>query len=84
MNGFEQALKQACAAVGLDADGARLLRLGSNAVYHLKGLVIARVSRPGSDIVPVRRSVAVARCCRHSGPPPAPDVGQGAGGGRVG
>jgi aminoglycoside phosphotransferase (APT) family kinase protein len=61
MNGFQQALKQACAAAGLDADGARLLRLGSNAVYHLKAPVIARVSRPGSDIVPVRRSVAVAR-----------------------
>jgi aminoglycoside phosphotransferase (APT) family kinase protein len=61
MNDFQQALEQACAAVGLDADGARLLRLGSNAVYHLKAPVIVRVSRPGVDIEPVRRSVAVAR-----------------------
>lgn len=61
MNDFQQALEQACATVGLDADGARLLRLGSNAVYHLKAPVIARISRPGVDITPVRRSVAVAR-----------------------
>jgi thiamine kinase-like enzyme len=55
------ALEQACAAVGLDAHGARLLRLGSNAVYHLKVPVIARISRPGTDIDHVRRTVAVAR-----------------------
>src|ERR1700722_17908255 len=61
MNGSQQALEQACASVGLDQDGARLLRLGSNAVYHLKTPVIVRVSRPGTDIIPVRRSVAVAR-----------------------
>ena len=61
VNGSKQALEQACANVGLDADGARLLRLGSNAVYHLKTPVIVRVSRPGTDITPVRRSVAVAR-----------------------
>jgi hypothetical protein len=61
MNGSPQALEEACASVGLDADGARLLRLGSNAVYHLKTPVIARVSRPGTDITPVHRSVAVAR-----------------------
>ena len=36
MNGSQEALKQACAIAGIDADGARLLRLGSNAVYRLK------------------------------------------------
>jgi hypothetical protein len=46
MNGSEQALDQACVAVGLDADGARLLRLGSNAVYHLKAPIIARSLAP--------------------------------------
>jgi hypothetical protein len=61
MNGSQQALEQGRANVGLDPDGARLLRMGSNAVYHLKAPVIARVSRPGTDIIPVRRSVAVAR-----------------------
>jgi thiamine kinase-like enzyme len=61
MNGFQQALARACVSVGLDPEDARLLRLGSNAVYHLKTPVIARVSRPGSDPEPIRLSVAVAR-----------------------
>lgn len=69
MNGFQQALEQACADVGLDADGPRLLRLGSNAVYHLKAPVIARISRPGTDITPVRRSIAVARWLESAGYP---------------
>jgi thiamine kinase-like enzyme len=46
--------------VGLDPDGATLLRLGSNAVYQLKAPVTARIARPGTDAAPVRRSVAVA------------------------
>jgi aminoglycoside phosphotransferase (APT) family kinase protein len=61
MNDFQQALEEACAAAGLDSGDARLLRMGSNAVYHLGAPVIARVSRPGSDIGLVRRSIAVAR-----------------------
>ena len=47
MNDSQQALERACVTAGLDSEGARLLRLGSNAVYHL--------------IVPARRAVAVAR-----------------------
>jgi hypothetical protein len=61
MNGFQQVLEQACTTVGFDADDARLLRLGSNAVYHLKVPVIARISRPGADVAQVRCTVAVAR-----------------------
>ena len=61
MNDSRDALEQACAAAGIDADGARLLRVGSNAVYRLKPPVIVRVSRPGADADPVRRTVAVAR-----------------------
>ena len=61
MNGFQEALKQACAIAGIEADGARLLRLGSNAVYRLKDPVVVRISRPGADIDHVRRTVAVAR-----------------------
>jgi thiamine kinase-like enzyme len=61
MNGSEQALLQACAIAGIDADEARLLRLGSNAVYRLKAPIVARVSRPGAHIDHVRRTVAVAR-----------------------
>ena len=42
-------LQQACAAVGLSADGARLLRLGSNAVYRLAAPVVARIARQDAD-----------------------------------
>jgi Ser/Thr protein kinase RdoA (MazF antagonist) len=54
-------LKQACSIAGLDADGARLMRLGSNAVYHLATPVVVRISRHDADLDEVRRSVAVAR-----------------------
>jgi hypothetical protein len=42
-------LQEACAATGLSASGARLLRLGSNAVYRLAGPVVARIARPDAD-----------------------------------
>lgn len=54
-------LQEACAAAGLSADGARLLRLGSNAVYRLAAPVVARVARPDADPDAARRTVAVAR-----------------------
>lgn len=69
MNGSQKALKQACAIAGMDADGARLLRLGSNAVYRLKDPIVARVSRPGADIDHARRTVAVARWLESVGYP---------------
>lgn len=61
MNSPLKALKQGCAIAGLNVEGARLLRLGSNAVYRLKPPVVARVSRPGADAHHARRTVAVAR-----------------------
>ena len=61
MNDSQDVLERACAIAGIDATGARLLRVGSNAVYRLKAPVIARVSRPGADPGQVRRTVAVAR-----------------------
>ena len=61
MNDSQDILEQACAVVGLDATGARLLRVGSNTVYRLKAPIIARVSRPGADPGHVRQTVAVAR-----------------------
>ena len=61
MNDSQDVLERACAIAGIDATGARLLRVGSNAVYRLKAPVIARVSRPGADPDQVRRTVAVAR-----------------------
>jgi aminoglycoside phosphotransferase (APT) family kinase protein len=61
MNDSQDVLERACTIAGLDADGARLLRMGSNAVYQLRAPIIARVSRPGADADHVRRTVAVAR-----------------------
>jgi thiamine kinase-like enzyme len=69
VNGSREALKQACAIAGIDAGGARLLRVGSNAVYRLKDPIIARVSRPGADIGHVSRTVAVARWLESAGYP---------------
>jgi aminoglycoside phosphotransferase (APT) family kinase protein len=54
-------LQQACVLGGLDAEGARLLRMGSNAVYHLSAPVVVRVSRQGADVEAARRTIAVAR-----------------------
>lgn len=54
-------LKQACGIAGLDAGGARLLRLGSNAVYHLTTPVVVRISRHDAGEETARRSVTVAR-----------------------
>ena len=78
MNDSRDALKQACVAAGIDADGARLLRVGSNTVYRLKPPVIVRVSRPGADADQVRRTVAVARWLESVGYPAvrAADVDQ--------
>jgi aminoglycoside phosphotransferase (APT) family kinase protein len=54
-------LNEACAAAGLDSDGASLMRLGSNAVIHLKTPIVARVSRKGADAEEAFRTVAIAR-----------------------
>ena len=40
----QHVLEQACAIAGMDAESARLLRIGSNAVYRLSVPVIARIS----------------------------------------
>jgi aminoglycoside phosphotransferase (APT) family kinase protein len=54
-------LEQACGIAGLNASGARLLRIGSNAVYHLAEPVVARISRKDADLERARRTVEVAR-----------------------
>jgi aminoglycoside phosphotransferase (APT) family kinase protein len=69
MSDSHDVLERACTIAGLDADGARLLRIGSNAVYRLKAPVIARISRPGADASHVRRTVAVARWLKSIGYP---------------
>lgn len=62
-------LQEACAARGLDAAGARLLRLGSNAVYRLEAPVVVRVGRPDADNAAVHQTVAVARWLASVGYP---------------
>ena len=78
MSDSQDALERACAIAGIDGDGARLLRIGSNTVYRLKAPVIARISRPGTDVDQVRRTVAVARWLESVGYPAvrAADVDQ--------
>jgi len=53
-------LQRACVTAGIDAEGARLLRVGSNTVYRLTTPVVVRISRPGADVEHARRTVAVA------------------------
>jgi aminoglycoside phosphotransferase (APT) family kinase protein len=62
-------LDKACASVGLDPKGARLLRIGSNAVYRLAAPVVVRISRSGASLDQARRSVAVARWLESAGFP---------------
>lgn len=62
-------LDQACRIAGLDARGACLLRVGSNAVFHLAEPVVARVSHKDADLEQARRTVAVARWLERVGYP---------------
>lgn len=54
-------LTAACASVGLDPSDARLVRLGSNAVFRLTDPIVARIARSDTESAHARRTVAVAR-----------------------
>lgn len=54
-------LTRACERARLDAAEARLVRLGSNAVFRLADPVVVRISRSDAEIAHTRRTVAVAR-----------------------
>lgn len=54
-------LAQACERVDLDPTDAKLVRLGSNAVYRLAEPVIVRISRDVDTVENVMRQVQVAR-----------------------
>lgn len=57
-----ETLARACAAAGLDPEGAELLRLGENAIYRLGAVpVVARIARTVDYLPDVRTEVAVAR-----------------------
>src|ERR1017187_5597040 len=62
-------LAQACGIAGLNSDGARLVRIGSNAVYHLSEPVVVRISRDDANLERARRTVAVARWLERVGSP---------------
>jgi aminoglycoside phosphotransferase (APT) family kinase protein len=68
-------LQEACKATGLDASGARLLRLGSNAVYRLEAPVVARIARPDAETETARRTVEVAWWLESMGYPAVRAVG---------
>ncbi|WP_344291053.1 phosphotransferase family protein [Streptomyces synnematoformans] len=55
-------LDRACAAVGLDSSGARLLRGHTNAVILLAGKpVVVKIARRGSQLADVARTVTLVR-----------------------
>ncbi|MGW3010526.1 phosphotransferase family protein [Streptomyces sp. NPDC001219] len=55
-------LREACEEVRIDATGAQLLRLGSNAVYRLPSApVIVRIARDPDSAADMERAVQVAR-----------------------
>lgn len=57
-----EVLSEACTLAGLDASGAALLRLGSNAVYRLASPpVIVRIARDPEILDQMGRAVGVAR-----------------------
>jgi Ser/Thr protein kinase RdoA (MazF antagonist) len=62
-------LQEACDHVGLTASGARLMRLGSNAVYRLDPPVVVRIARPDAGTEVARKIVAVARWLEWAGYP---------------
>jgi aminoglycoside phosphotransferase (APT) family kinase protein len=62
-------LAEACAAVGLDAGGATLLRFGENALFRLRAPVVVRVARHAGLLASVRKEVAVARWLTAAGVP---------------
>ncbi|MEU0950717.1 hypothetical protein ABZ379_50180 [Streptomyces canus] len=60
--GLEPLLRQACETAELDAHGAELLRLGSNAVYRLASApVIVRIARDRSVLAEMERALNVTR-----------------------
>jgi aminoglycoside phosphotransferase (APT) family kinase protein len=68
-------LQEACAATGLNARRARLVRLGSNAVYRLDAPVVARIARPDAGNETAQRTVAVARWLESVGYPAVRAIG---------
>ena len=55
-------LREACRQVGLDGEGAELLRIGENAIFRLASApIVVRISRSAERLPRVRREICVAR-----------------------
>jgi hypothetical protein len=66
------ATQVACESLGLDTDGARLIRLGENALFHLPNPnVVVRVARSMAHWEDAGREVAVALWLADQGFPAA-------------
>jgi len=61
-------LYQASAAAGVNSDGAEVIRLAENAIYRLRGGVVARIARPGQSLA-AAKEVNVARWLEDSDVP---------------
>lgn len=84
--GTRQTLEIACAAAGLDAGDAELLRLGENALYRLRSTpLVARIARTVGYLPAVEAEVAVTRwlesvefpAVRLAGPAEQPVIADG-------
>lgn len=62
-------LNCAGAVAGIDVAGARLLRIGENAIYRLPDRIIARIARTATYEPDARKEVAVARWLEGQGYP---------------
>lgn len=57
----DSALRAACEAIGIDAAGAKLLRIGENALYRLATVpLVARVARTADYLEAARKEIAVS------------------------
>ena len=64
----EQILAEACFGAGLDPTGAEPIRIGENAIFRLRGSVVARISRPGRSEVAAREVEAARWLASHRFP----------------
>lgn len=63
-------LRSACALVGLNSDGARLLRIGENAIYVLDSKnIIVRVARSSDRMARVEKELCMSRWLYREGIP---------------
>lgn len=74
----DDVLREAARIAGLDAEHAELIRDGSHAMYRLPGEVVARIGRPGTEVV-ARREIEVSLWLNASSLPatrPVPELAQ--------